>query len=186
MTLPTTKISTAQNNFLAISGQVKHIDEKKVPEELLINLVIINDSGEQSKQSTTALNGYFLFFTNYQDKNIYFVETTYQDIKYISDYYNNSAIINESIKIDLTIFDKSNKTTEIENIVTKFTLSKIDYLKKEITFIREDIIRNTQNWTYFFDNDNMPTYKMYLLKNTISAKGNLGNDFRSLLMFRKL
>jgi len=177
MTLPTTKISTAQNNFLAISGQVKHIDEKKVPEELLINLVIINESGEQSKQSTTALNGYFLFFTNYRDKNIYFVETTYQDIKYISDYYNNSAIINESIKIDLTIFDKSNKTPEIENIVTKFTLSKIDYLKKEITFIREDIIRNTQNWTYFFDNDNMPTYKMYLLKNTISAKGNLGNDF---------
>ena len=42
MTLPTTKISTAQNNFLAISGQVNHIDAKKVPEELLINLVIIN------------------------------------------------------------------------------------------------------------------------------------------------
>ena len=48
MTLPTTKISTAQNNFLAISGQVNHIDAKKVPEELLINL---KQSKEISKGS---------------------------------------------------------------------------------------------------------------------------------------
>ncbi|MBI52146.1 MAG: hypothetical protein CL779_02890 [Chloroflexi bacterium] len=173
---PAEKISKAQNNFIAISGQITHIDEKKIPKELVINLITIHESGEQSKQSTIALNGYYMFFTNYQEKDLYFTETIYQNIKYISDYYDYSAKINESITIDVAIFEKSNKLPLIENIVTKFTLSKIDYSKKEITFIREDIIRNTQNWTYFFDDQFTPTYKMHLLNDTINAVGNLGND----------
>ena len=173
---PAEKISKAQNNFVAISGQVIHVDEKKIPKELLINLITINESGEQSKQSTIALNGYYMFFVNYQDEDVYFIETTYQNIKYISDYYNSSATMNESIAIDIAIFEKSNELPIIENIVTKFTLSKIDYSKKEITFVREDIIVNTQDWTYFFEDQLTPTYKMRLLNNTVSAIGNLGND----------
>ena len=166
----------AQSNFLAISGEIKHVDENKIPEELQVDLVVINESGEQSRQSTIAKNGYYLFFISHGNHDVYFIETTYQNIKYISDYYNAAAEINQTITIDVAIFDKNEKVPAIENIVTKFTLSKIDYSQKTITFIREDIIRNTENWTFFFDDEITATYNMYLLTNTISAVGNLGND----------
>jgi len=173
--ISTTRITSAQNDFLAIAGQVKHVDTSKLPKELTVNLITINESGEQSKQSTIALDGHYMFFINFNEKNVYFVETIFQDIKYVSDYYNYVANSNRKINININIYDKSTELPEIENIVTKFTLSKIDYAKKEITFIREDIVRNSKEWTYFFDDQSTPTYKMQLLKNTNNARGNLGS-----------
>jgi hypothetical protein len=162
----------AQTEIFSISGQIVHIQEAKIPEKIEVTLVSINENGTTKNISTIANNGYFIFFLRETNDSVFFLETTYQNIRYVSDYYNKDKIQETNVKIK--IYDTSMKIPKIENIVSKFTLSKIDYLSKELTFIREDIINNESNWTFTFNDSVQPTYIMNLLDQTASARGNLG------------
>ena len=162
----------AQTEIFSISGQIIHIQEENIPEKIEVTLISINENGTKKNISTIANNGYFIFFLLETNDSVFFLETTYQNIRYVSDYYNKEKIQETNIKIK--IYETSMNIPKIENVVSKFTLSKIDYFNKELTFIREDIINSESNWTFTFNDSKEPTYIMNLLDQTISARGNLG------------
>jgi len=162
----------AQSEIFSISGQIVHQEKAKIPEKIEVTLVSINEDGTKKNITTIANKGYFIFFLLEMNGSIFFLETTYQDIKYVSDYYNEEKI--QTTNVEIKIYETSIKIPKIENVVSKFTLSKIDSLNQELTFIREDIINNESNWTFMFDDLTKPTYIMNLLNQTTSARGNLG------------
>jgi hypothetical protein len=166
-------MTSAENDILSVTGKITNqTNSKKLPTELKINLYSITESGEKYEQETVAKNGYFIFFIKDNEESIYFLETIYQDIKYASDFYNKKEATTSNITID--IYEKDQSIPNLEIIVSKITLSKINYDTKQLSFIREDILRNHSSWTYYNDNV-LPTYQINLFDNTLSAVGNIGS-----------
>ena len=166
-------MTSAENDILSVTGKITNqTNSKKLPTELKINLYSITESGEKYEQETVAKNGYFIFFIKDNEESIYFLETIYQDIKYASDFYNKKEATTSNITIDIQEKDQSIPNLEI--IVSKITLSKINYDTKQLSFIREDILQNHSSWTYYNDNV-LPTYQINLFDNTLSAVGNIGS-----------
>ena len=172
----------AEEEKAKIVGTVHMITEKiDLPKNLEVQLIVLEETKQPSSiTSSVDKNGNFEFMVNTSERYNYIPLLIHNGIRYLSKPQSiQFSGMPENKQIRFDIYQSTSNTSSIIIEQTKITLMKLQRSNTTLTFLREDSVRQNEQYVYI-GNEIGYTIQIPLFENTLdaSAEGEYFSEFK--------